>query len=170
MSTAPKKVETPKEENPLFKENMIKAVCEGLKETLSTMAQIEIAFGKPSIEFSWKTTGEVSGVIDFETKDFRGSVYIHFPSEVLIKIYNQLVGENQTELTPEVVDCIGEISNMAYGVAKGKLDPLNLQFTMSLPKPVKTPELKRLPTVPHLLVPFKVFEKNCQLEITLGSK
>jgi len=157
-------------DSPLFKENVINAICVGLQDTLSTMAQVSSTFDKPTIEFAWKTVGDVSGVIDFETKDFRGSMYIHFPSAALIKIYNTMVGENQTTLTPEVVDCIGEISNMAYGVAKGKLDPLKLEFTMSLPKAVKTPELKRLAAVPHLLIPFKVFDTKCMLEITLRAK
>ena len=170
MSDAVKKIQTTTVENPLFKESMIKAVCEGLTETLFTMAQVKITFDKPSIEFTWKTLGDVSGVINFETTSFRGSVYIHFPSDVLIKMYNHMVGESQTELTADVIDCIGEISNMAYGVAKGKLDPLQLQFTMSLPKTSKTKELNRLTTVPHLLVPFKVYEKKCMMEITLGAK
>ncbi len=170
MSITPKKTESAKEENPLFKENVINALCVGLQETLAMMAQVNISFDKPSIEVLWKTVGDVSGVIDFETKDFRGSIYISFSKPVLIKLYNQMVGESQTQLTPEVIDCIGEISNMAYGVAKGKLDPLQLKFTMSLPKSVKTKELKRLPTVPHLLIPFKVYDDKCSLEITLGTK
>lgn len=170
MSTAPKKVEQPKMDSPLFKENVINAICVGVQDTLSMMAQVQTSFEKPSIEFLWKTVGDVTGVIDFETKDFRGSLYIHFPSEALIKIYNTMVGENQTTLTPEVVDCIGEISNMAYGVAKGKLDPLQLNFSMSLPKALKTPDLKRVAAAPHLLIPFKVYDKRCLLEITLGQK
>jgi CheY-specific phosphatase CheX len=170
MSTAPKKAESPREENPLFQENVINALCVGLQETITMMAQVKITFGKPSIELSWKTTGDVSGVVEFETKDFRGSVYIHFPGDVLIKLYNQMVGESLTTVSPEVVDCIGEISNMAYGVAKGKLDPLQLKFTMSLPKTFKTTDLNRLATVPHLLIPFNAYDKECQLEITLGMR
>lgn len=170
MSTAPKKTEQPKADSPLFKENVINAICVGVQDTLSMMAQVQAAFEKPSIELTWKTKGDVTGVIDFETNNFRGSLYIHFPSDVLIKLYNTMVGENQTTLTPEVIDCIGEISNMAYGVAKGKLDPLQLNFSMSLPKALKTTELKRIAAAPHLLIPFKVYDQKCLLEITLGTK
>lgn len=171
MSTAKKPAEqTGGAENPLFKENVINAICVGLQETLSMMAQVQAKFEKPSIEMIWKTKGDVTGVIDFETTNFRGSLYIHFPSEVLIKIYNTMVGESQTTVTPEVIDCIGEISNMAYGVAKGKLDPLKLNFSMSLPKALKTPELKRIAATPHLLIPFIVYDKTCLLEVTLGTK
>lgn len=170
MSDAAKKAETPKaDNNPLFKENVINAICVGVQDTLSMMAQVQAKFDKPSIEMTWKNHGDVTGVINFETTDFRGSLYIHFPSEVLIKLYNTMVGETLTTVSPEVVDCIGEISNMAYGVAKGKLDPLKLNFSMSLPKSMKTSELKRMPA-PHLLIPFNVYDKKCVLEITLGKK
>jgi CheY-specific phosphatase CheX len=170
MSTAVKKAETPKtDSNPLFKENVINAICVGVQDTLSMMAQVQAVFEKPTIEMTWKTQGDVTGVINFETTNFRGSLYIHFPSEVLIKLYNTMVGETLTTVSPEVVDCIGEISNMAYGVAKGKLDPLKLNFSMSIPKSMKTSELNRVPS-PHLLIPFKVYDKKCLLEITLGTK
>lgn len=170
MSEAAKKAATPvTDNNPLFKEHVINAICVGVQDTLSMMAQVKANFEKPTIEMDWKSHGDVTGVIDFETTNFRGSLYIHFPSEVLIKLYNTMVGENLTSVSPEVVDCIGEISNMAYGVAKGKLDPLKLNFSMSLPKSLKTSDLKRVPT-PHLLIPFKVYEQKCVLEITLGKK
>ena len=170
MGDAVKKAETPKtDSNPLIKENVINAICVGVQDTLSMMAQVQATFEKPTIEMVWKNHGDVTGVINFETTDFRGSLYIHFPSEVLIKLYNTMVGENLTSVSPEVVDCIGEISNMAYGVAKGKLDPLHLNFSMSLPKSMKTADLKRMPS-PHLLIPFRVYDKKCVLEITLGKK
>lgn len=171
MSTAKKEGEqSAKSDSPLFKENVINAICAGVQETLSMMAQVQAVFEKPTIETTWKTQGDVTGIIDFETTTFRGCLYIHFNSAVLIKLYNTMVGESQTAVSPEVIDCIGEISNMAYGVAKGKLDPLQLNFSMSLPKAMKTSELSRLPTTPHLLIPFKVYDQKCLLEITLGSK
>ncbi len=170
MGDAVKKAATPtSDNNPLFKEHVINAICVGVQDTLGMMAQVKAAFEKPTIEMTWKTKGDVTGVIDFETSAFRGSLYIHFPSDVLIKLYNTMVGENLTAVSPEVVDCIGEISNMAYGVAKGKLDPLKLNFSMSIPKSMKTTELKRMPA-PHLLIPFRVYEQRCVLEITLGKK
>lgn len=170
MNSTAKKVDSNTGENPIFQDNVMNAFCVGLKDTLQMMAQVDTTFDKPSIQMNWKTQGNISGVVDFETKDFKGSIYIHFPDLVLINLYNKMVGENCTEMSPEVMDCIGEISNMAYGVAKGKLDPLQLKFSMSLPKVFKTPDLKRLPNVPHLLIPFNLFDKPCQLEITIGKK
>lgn len=169
MSASIKKSDSPDNNNPLFKENVINAICVGVQDTLNMMAQVQATFEKPTIEMAWKTHGDATGVIDFETTSFRGSLYIHFPSDVLIKLYNTMVGESITSVSPEVIDCIGEISNMAYGVAKGKLDPLKLNFSMSLPKSLKTSDLQRMPS-PHLLILFKVYDQKCALEITLGSK
>lgn len=171
MSNSEKKVPADQSSaSPIFQESIINSFCSGLSETVETMGGAKITFGKASIEFNWKTEGDISGIVDFETEKFKGSLYIHFPSEVLIKIYNHMVGEEQTEMSPEVMDCIGEISNMAYGVAKQKLDPLQLKFSMSIPKVSKTTELSRLVQSPHLLIPFYLYEKQCQLEVLLMQK
>lgn len=171
MSNSIKKADVNAKPNqsPEFNEKIINAFCEGLQKTIESMANVKIAFGKPSLELNWKTTGDITGIVDFDTSNFKGSIYIHFHKISLINFYNTILGENQTDINEDVIDCIGEISNMAYGVAKGILDPLKLNFSMSLPKKLRTIELSRLNT-PHILIPFVLFEKDCQLEISLFKK
>jgi CheY-specific phosphatase CheX len=154
----------------LFSQNVINAFCVGINDTLKTMAQVEVAFGKPSVEMQWQAFGDITGVVDFETADYKGSIYIHFQDKTLMKIYSLLLGEECESMGPEVLDCIGEISNMAYGVAKGKLDPLQMKFSMSIPKPTKTKDLIRLGQTPHLSIPFKILNEDCLLEVTLNKK
>lgn len=158
------------ESSSLFSPNVINAFCAGINDTLKTMAQVEVTFGKPTIEKDWLSFGDITGVIDFETQEFKGSIYIHFQDKTLMKIYTQMLGEECQSMSPEVLDCIGEISNMAYGVAKGKLDPLQMNFSMSIPKPSKTADLIRLNQIPHLRIPFKIESEDCLLEVTLGKK
>lgn len=169
MSHAAKKPAEVKEESPIFRMEVIEAFCNGLKETLNTMATVEVVFGKSSIATEWITEDIISGCIDFETAQFRGSIFLHLSNEALIKLYNQMMSENNTELSSEIIESIGEISNIAYGVAKGKLDPLQMQFSMSLPKLVKTKTLNRVPT-PHLKLPFHIYDQQCHLEISLGKR
>lgn len=159
-----------KNNNPLFKEFVSSAFRTGLKDTISLMSNAEVSFEKTEIRMDWKTEGQISGVINFETTEFRGSLYIHFSGSALIKICNQMTGEKYTEVCPEVIDCIGEISNMAYGVAKGKLDYLKLNFTLSLPHATETKELVRLPHTPHLAIPFNIYDQRCLLEVSLFRK
>lgn len=153
----------------LFQQNVVNSVCEGLQETLKMMNDIEVTFEKSSFETSWKTQGEASGIIDFEAEKFKGSLYIHFPFDVLVKLYNQMIGENHTEFSDEIMNCIGEISNMAYGVAKTKLDRFQFKLSMSIPKVSKTKDLKRIPS-PHFLIPFKIHDQLCHLELTISPK
>lgn len=168
MSNVAKKkpVET-REESPIFRMEVIEAFCTGLKETLTTMAAVEVSFGRSTIASDWISDDIISACIEFETSQFRGSIFLHLPNQAIIKLYNQMMGENHVEITTEIIESIGEISNIAYGVAKGKLDPLQMHFSMSLPKLVKTKYLNRLPS-PHLNLPFQIYDYQCNLEISLG--
>lgn len=170
MSQAAKKTEPQAGGQSIFSQNLINAFCVGINDTLKTMAQIDVSFGKPSVETTWQSFGDITGVVDFDTQDYKGSIYIHFQDKTLMKIYSMMLGEECGSMGPEVLDCIGEISNMAYGVAKGKLDPLKMKFSMSIPKPTKTKDLTRIAQAPHLRIPFKIVDEDCLLEVTLTKK
>lgn len=167
MTTAKKADVSAPNNSPIFDKRVIEAFSNGLKETLQMMAQVDISFEAARIENKWNTVGDVSGLIDFQSPPFAGAIYIHLPKEILFHVYEQMVGEKYTELSKDVLDSIGEISNMAYGVAKGKLNPLGFEFNMSIPKVCLTQDLNRIPGTPHLLIPFSIHGKKCQIEILI---
>ena len=168
MSTAKKAEGSPTpNNNPIFDKRVIEAFSNGLRETLQMMAQVDVNFETARIENQWQKVGDVSGLIEFKSPPFAGSIYIHLPKEILFHVYEQMVGEKYTELSKDVLDSIGEISNMAYGVAKGKLNPLGFEFNMSIPKVCLTADLNRVPGIPHLLIPFSIQSRKCQLEILI---
>jgi len=73
---------------------------------------------------------EVSGIIGLSGR-MSGDVIVSFNERVAILATGALLGVEPTELDTDVVDAVGELTNMIAGSAKGMLE----QYDMSLALP-----------------------------------
>ena len=73
---------------------------------------------------------EVTGIIGLSGKA-SGDVIISFEKRLAIAATQALLGESVEELNEEVLDAVGEITNMIAGKAKSSLQEYNM--TMALP-------------------------------------
>ncbi len=128
MGAAPKL-----EGHPLFEKKTIEAFVNGVQHTLSTMASTEVAFGRPSIEPNFVMKGDVAAIVGLIAPPLKGNFIISFSKSGILQIYNNMVGENLTEMNDEVKDSVGEIANMVYGASKTLLNQGGHQFQMALP-------------------------------------
>lgn len=129
MSAAPK-VST----SIFFDKALIKTFVDSVIKTLGDMAQTKVTPGKPSIEDKVTTMkGEVAGFIGMVAGDVKGTLLICFTSKSAFKIIENMLGEVHTNLTPEVTDAVGELTNMIYGSAKTTLNKMGYEFEMAIP-------------------------------------
>lgn len=128
MGAAPKL-----ESHPLFDKKTIEAFIKGVHDTLLTMASTEVAFGKPFIEPNFSMKGDVAAIVGLIAPPLKGNFIISFSKSGILQIYNNMLGESQTEVTEEVKDAVGEIANMVYGASKTLLNQGGYQFQMALP-------------------------------------
>ncbi len=128
MGAAPKL-----EGHPLFDKKTIEAFIKGVQDTLLTMASTQVSCGKPFIEPQFSMKLDVSAIVGLVAPPLKGNFIISFSKQGILKIYNNMLGEKQTELTHEVKDAVGEIANMVYGASKTLLNQGGYQFQMALP-------------------------------------
>lgn len=128
MGAAPKL-----EGHPLFDKKTIEIFVKGVQDTLSTMAATEVTCGRPFIEPSFVMKGDVAAVVGLIAPPLKGNFIITFSKQGMLRIYNNMLGESQTELVDEVKDAVGEIANMVYGSSKTLLNQNGYQFQMALP-------------------------------------
>jgi chemotaxis protein CheX len=95
-----------------------------------SMLGVKIAMQKPFVRKPLDPQYEVTGVIGLTGKA-TGTVAFSLPSEAAIKITGKLLGEQPTALNAQVVDAIGEVTNMIAGAAKAQL--AELQLSIGLP-------------------------------------
>lgn len=123
----------PKIENPLFDKRLLNAFAEGVSKTLQMMANTPVTYGKPTIETNYVLRGEIAGVVGMTAPPLRGTLSLGFPKNSILLIFENMLGEKQTEITQEVCDAVGELTNMIYGTAKTTLNQLGYNFEMALP-------------------------------------
>jgi len=101
------------------------------------MALIEARPGKPFLRGDSRSEGDVSGIIGMAGRKVSGSMALVFPAPTILQIVSAMLGEEFKEINQDVLDCVGELTNMISGNARAGLAKLNLQFEMALPTMVR---------------------------------
>lgn len=167
MSTA-KKIEAG---HPFLDSSVILNLANGINTTLKTMTDLVATFDKPFAGQNWKPTSEFSVTLELSITPFKGLLFFHFDKSVAQSIIERLTGSAvDSSNNVEILDGIGEVSNMFYGTAKTKLNELGFKLQMSVPKPGLTSELPaRVSDFKNIIIPFKILGKSCFVEILIFS-
>ena len=123
--------------NPLLDKDFINAFIDGVSKTLSTMAQTEIFCGKPYVETKFNVPGDVAGMVGMVAPPLKGILIISYSKEAIFTIVENMIGEKHTEISKDVGDAVGELTNMIYGSAKTTLNQRGYKFEMAIPTVVK---------------------------------
>ncbi len=164
MSAAPNL----KSGHPFMNRDVVMNLSNGMSTTLKLMADIEAEFGKPFADSNWSSPKEISVFLVLNTPSYKGKVQFHFDILVAKKIIENMIGSEVDQNSPEILDGVGEISNIFYGAAKTKLKDLGVDLNMSLPQPCWTKDLpKNIGGQTSMIIPFKIENKDCFVEILL---
>ncbi len=137
--------------------NFINPFIEATVNVLQTMAGIEPKAGKPFLKAGKQSTGDVTGLIGLVGKDTKGSFAVSFEENCIIKIVSNLLGEEITKMDGDVLDAVGEVTNMISGGARAKLSEMGVDLDMAIPTIIsgKGHELTQITEYPIIVVPFE---------------
>lgn len=116
-----------------MKADFINPFLFSLLNVLSTMAQLELKPGKPRRKTDELARGDVSGLIGMTGPQARGSFSISFDKGLAMEIMLRMLGEAPDSINDEVIDMVGEITNMVTGGAKRVLSEKGYDFKMATP-------------------------------------
>lgn len=133
----------------------INAFLKGTANVIKTMAFIEPIAGKPFLKKDQAATGDVSGVIGL-TGDAKGSLALSFSASCICAILTNMLGEPYTEVTPEVLDAVGELTNMISGDSRKRLEAEGLVVIAAIPTIIsgKNHSIKHIISGPSIIIPF----------------
>jgi len=100
---------------------------------MSTMAQMELIPEKPRLKKDEVALGDVSGLIGMVSPQANGSLSITFEGGLALATMKNMVGEAPDEVNEEIIDLVGEITNMVTGGAKRMLSEKGIEFDMATP-------------------------------------
>lgn len=124
-------------QNPLLDKRLINSFVDGVANTLQTMANTQVVFGKPFVEPKFSPRGEIAGVVGMLSNQWKGTLTLSFPKQAILLILENMLGEKYSDITEEVHDAVGELTNMIYGSAKATLNQLGYNFEMAIPTVIK---------------------------------
>lgn len=143
------------------------------RNVLETMAQTKLAGQKPYLKEGVATYGDVTGIIGMASETVEGSMTISFPAACILQIVSRmLMEEPKAEIDNDIVDAVGEITNMICGGAKAEFGKLGLSFNLATPTMVtgKGVEIHHHANVPIIVLPFQADCGTFVLEANLANK
>ncbi len=137
---------------------------------LEMMAFVKPVAGKPFLKKDKKATGDISGIIGL-TGATRGVVIISLSTGAACKIVGSMLGEEYTELTADVSDAVGELTNMISGDARRVLATNGHNFEAGLPSIIKGVghEIESMTSGPTVAIPFTVDKFDFVVETSFES-
>ena len=134
----------------------VNAFLEGTINVLKTMAFIEPRPGKPYLKQDNMAVGDISGIIGL-TGSARGSLALSFSERCILRVVSNMLGEEITNLNPEIQDAVGEITNMISGAARKNLEAKGFNITAAIPTVVfgKGHSIIHVMGGPSIIIPFE---------------
>ncbi|MGD0231398.1 MAG: chemotaxis protein CheX [Syntrophorhabdales bacterium] len=133
----------------------VNAYLVAVQNVFKTMLRLDIAMGKPALKKDRHSSGDVTGVIGF-AGDKKGSFSLAFVREGAMFVYKRMIGEDVPSVTADVVDAIGELTNIVSGQTRVQIEKLGYKLNAALPTVVvgHNVEINFITKVPLISLPF----------------
>jgi chemotaxis protein CheX len=116
---------------------IIDALGASVLESLSVMTMTSVVKGVPRKGADLKIRGEVVGIIGLSGPNSSGVLIISFEQSSIFEMLENMLGERYSTLSAEVLDAIGEMTNIVCGDLKRRLSELGYQISMASPTVVR---------------------------------
>ena len=100
--------------------NLIAPFIKSARAIFETMMHMPVDFGTPVVKDRSNPSFDVSGIIAF-SGDLDGSVNLSFSSATAMRVVSIFTGTEVSTVGPDLIDAIGELTNMIAGGAKQSL-------------------------------------------------
>jgi chemotaxis protein CheX len=137
---------------------------------LKTMASIEPTPGRPFLNKDEHASGDVSAIISVSGAA-HGTMSLTFTESCIKVIVHNLIGIEVTELNGEVMDAVGELTNMICGDARRRLAEEGIPLQGGIPTMVrgKGHIISHINKGPRLAIPFETPHGGFIVEVCLVS-
>ena len=146
----------------------INPFIEATVNTFRTMCSLEVARDRILLKGDGAEIYGVTGIIGL-AGEATGSVVLNFPAEVAMAAVGSFVGEVYSDISSDVVDGVGELTNIVAGDSKNRLSQKGYSFDIGLPKIVvgRNYVTAQSKAVPCIVILFKSSIGQFSIEVSL---
>lgn len=153
--------------HPFSDEDVILSIANGVVDTLKMIAECQSDFEKPFETSNWTSPTDVSVYIKLDSDPYRGMIQFHFHKDIIKFLVEKITYCPIEGKDNELLDGVGEISNIFYGAAKTRLNILGFKLKMSFPIPSFTKDLPSKGNHKSVVIPFNINSYKCFVEIVV---
>jgi chemotaxis protein CheX len=149
-----------------MKVEIVNAFLEATVSVIKTMAFVDLAPGKPFIKKGSISTGDISGIVGM-TGESEGSLSLSFSMGCILHIVSSMFGETIADISEEVKDAVGELTNMISGDARRRLEAAGILYQGAIPSVITGPghEIRHVTKEPVICIPFESAKGGFHLEL-----
>jgi len=136
----------------------INPFLEASKNVLETMAQVSVQPKPPYLKTKQLSYGEVTGIIGIASETIKGVMVLSFSKECILQVVSNMLFEPiKKDIDHDVIDAVGELTNMICGSAKASLSKLGHHFELTTPTMVEGTgiEINHYTKAPIIVIPFE---------------
>ena len=124
-------------------------------DILGKVAGIEADVKKPFLKTGPEGKGAVSGIVTLKG-DHTGTAAISFSEKCILQVVSKMFGEEITEMSDDVKDAVGEITNMISGLATQLYEKEDLALKAALDQVLMgdSHAIPHIPEFPVLGIPI----------------
>lgn len=151
-----------------MKVEIVNSFLEATVSVIKTMAFVDLAPGKPFVKKGSISTGDISGIVGMTGEgEGEGSLSLSFSKECILHIVGSMFGEPMMDISEEVKDAVGELTNMISGDARRRLEAVGILYQGAIPTVITGPghEIRHVTKEPIISVPFETANGGFHLEL-----
>ena len=153
-------------------QQIIQTFTDAVVSVVETMAGVKIESGKAFIKNAPTAKGDISGVIGMSSSNGsgRGSMSLTFTNASALGIAGSMLGEELVEVNKDVVDAVGEMTNMVCGQGRKGMAEFGLVYSGAIPTVVAGSghTIRHVSSTSVLAVPFSTEFGPVTVEICFG--
>lgn len=155
--------------NPFLDREIIFSIADGILDTLKLISNCKSNYDQPFSGDEWTPTTDISVNINIESSPHTGQFRFHFPKKLIHFLIEHVSFSKIEGKDIELLDGVGEITNIFYGAAKTRLNILGFKLQMTIPEPYYTNKLPALTANnSKIIIPFEINNFQCFLEIIIN--
>jgi chemotaxis protein CheX len=156
-----------------MKVEFINPFLSATKNVLETMCQTTVKANKPSLKQDTMSYGAITGIIGMASSTISGCMVLSFSEACILRVVaNMLYEEPKNKIDEDIIDAVGELTNMICGGAKAQLAKLNHKFDLATPTMItgKGIEIAYHTEAPTIVIPFTTDYGDFVVEANLAEK
>jgi len=153
-------------------QQIIQTFTDAVVSVLETMAHVKTTPDKAFMKSAGAARGDISGVIGMSntTGSGRGSMSLTFTNASALGIVGRMIGEDLAEVNKDVVDAVGEMTNMVCGQGRKGMAEFGVVYSGAIPTVVTGSDhtIKHVSTSAVLAIPCSTEFGPVTVEICFG--